>query len=182
MLDESQTIFGGAYFMSKYTKEFKLKLVKEYLKGELGCKSLAKKYNIASTPLRGWIKRYKEHEIKGLERNNVSYDGNFKISVVEYMHNNHLSLTETASKYNLGNANIIAKWEQIYYEEGPQSLFSEKRGRKSKISSKPNKKKISKATEKDLIEEVQYLRMENAYLKKLHALIQERDNPQKKKK
>lgn len=42
MLDESQTIFGGAYFMSKYTKEFKLKLVKEYLKGELGCKSLAK--------------------------------------------------------------------------------------------------------------------------------------------
>lgn len=34
--------------MSKYNLEFKLKLVKEYLEGNIGCTSLAKKYNIKS--------------------------------------------------------------------------------------------------------------------------------------
>jgi transposase len=51
----------------------------------------------------------------------------------------------------------------------------ERRGRKSKMNSdKPTKKKLSKETEEDLIAEVQRLRMENDYLKKLQALVQER--------
>ena len=41
-------------------------------------------------------------------------------------------------------------------------------------SDKPRKKKLSKETEEDLIAEVQRLRMENEYLKKLNALVQER--------
>ena len=41
-------------------------------------------------------------------------------------------------------------------------------------SNKPKKKKLSKQTEEDLIAEVQRLRMENEYLKKLQALVQER--------
>ena len=40
-------------------------------------------------------------------------------------------------------------------------------------SDKP-KKKINQQTEEDLIAEVQRLRMENEYLKKLQALVQER--------
>lgn len=48
------------------------------------------------------------------------------------------------------------------------------------MSSKPRKKQLSK--EKDLIEEVQRLRMENAYLKKLQALVQERTKPKQSKK
>lgn len=168
--------------MSKYSKEFKLKIVKEYLKGNCAYETIAKKYNIPPAPLQRWINRYKEHGIDGLERNNITYDGNFKISVVEYMHNNHLSLNETSAKFNLSGDWLVAKWERIYYEEGPQALFRDNRGRKRKMSSKPKKKKLDENVEKDLIEEVQFLRMENAYLKKLHALIQERDNPQKKKK
>jgi len=41
-------------------------------------------------------------------------------------------------------------------------------------SDKPRKKKLNKETEEDLITEVQRLRMENEYLKKLNALVQER--------
>ena len=50
------------------------------------------------------------------------------------------------------------------------------------MNSKPRKKKLSESTEKDLIAEIQQLRMENAYLKKLNALVQERikrENPKK---
>ncbi|MBM7716737.1 transposase-like protein, partial [Bacillus thermophilus] len=34
--------------MAKYNEEFKIKLVTEYLYGNLGYKSLAKKYNMGS--------------------------------------------------------------------------------------------------------------------------------------
>ena len=49
------------------------------------------------------------------------------------------------------------------------------------MSSKPKKKKIDKEVEEDLIEEVQRLRMENEYLKKLKALVQERIKRENKK-
>ena len=98
------------------------------------------------------------------------------------MHTNHLSATETAIHFNLGTHSVVLKWERIYYEEGPQGLYEERRGRKRNMSSKPRKNKISKDTEKDLIEEVQQLRMENEYLKKLNALVQERIKRENKKK
>ena len=101
--------------------------------------------------------------------------------VVEYMHRNHLSLAKTCVKFNLGNHNMVGKWERIYYEEGPQNLYKERRGKTKDMSSK-SKKKLSKEVEKDLIAEVQHLRMENEYLKKLNALVQERIKRENKKK
>ena len=50
------------------------------------------------------------------------------------------------------------------------------------MSSKPKKKKLDKNIEEDLIDEVQRLRMENEYLKKLNALVQERIKRENKKK
>ena len=50
------------------------------------------------------------------------------------------------------------------------------------MSYKPQKKKLSKENEEDLIEEVQRLRMENTYLKKLQALVQKRTKPKQSKK
>ena len=98
------------------------------------------------------------------------------------MHTNHLSATITATKFNLANENTVLRWEHIYYEEGPQALYKEKRGRNKNMSSKPRKKKLSKEVEEDLIAEVQRLRMENAYLKKLQALVQKRTKPKQLKK
>ena len=59
-------------------------------------------------------------------RNNHTYDGNFKLNVVKYMHQNHLSLSETAIHFNLSGDAIVGKWERIYYEGGPQALFEER--------------------------------------------------------
>ena len=50
------------------------------------------------------------------------------------------------------------------------------------MSSKPREKKLSKKNEENLIEEVQRLRMENAYLKKLNDLVAERVRQEKKHK
>ena len=168
--------------MSKYSEEFKLEVVKYYLNGA-GYSKTATKFGIPSlSTVQKWVKKYQEHGIKGLLKNfKSSYSGEFKQNVVEYMHENHLSVVQTAIHFNLGSIDQATRWERIYYEEGPQALYEERRGRKN-MSSKPRKKKLSKETEKDLIEEVQQLRMENEYLKKLDALVQERIKRENKKK
>ena len=45
--------------MPKYTKEFKIKLVMEYLSGETGgLPAIANKYNIPDSTLENWIRKY----------------------------------------------------------------------------------------------------------------------------
>lgn len=170
--------------MSKYSKEFKLEVVKYCIEGHHGFKTTADYFSIPSkTIVRKWCKKYEIHGEKGLLKNlKASYSGEFKQNVIEYMHTKHLSYFETANYFNLGNADVVGKWERIYYEKGPQGLYVKRRGKNKNMNAKPRKKKLSKENEEDLIEEVQRLRMENAYLKKLQALVQERTKPKQSKK
>jgi len=169
--------------MSKYNIELKLKIVNDMIKNKISIVATSHKYNINENSIKYWLKKYTEHGVKGLIKNIQKYDGDFKLNVIKYMHENHLSLTETAIKYNIANHVIVGKWECIYYEKGPQALFEEQRGRKN-MSSKPSKKNLSKDITEDVLDELQRLRIENAYLKKLNALVQERiqrENPKKQK-
>ena len=168
--------------MSKYSNKFKLEVIKYCIEKHHGYGSTAKYFNIPSLEtVRRWCKHYKVHGIVGIVKNkNNKYDGKFKMKVVEYMHENHLSASETAINFNLPQEGAVLKWERIYYEEGPQALFEKRRGRPRKMSSKKNKKNVNE--NEDLLEEVQRLRMENEYLKKLNALVQERIKRENKKK
>ena len=168
--------------MSKYSNELKLEIVKYCIEEYHSKYDAANKFNIPSpTPIDDWIRKYKKHGVEGLiKQKKSSYSGGFKQNVIEYMHSNHLSATETAIHFRI-MTNAVLKWERIYYEEGPQALYEERRGRKKNMSSKP-KKKLSKEIEEDLIAENQRLRMENEYLKKLNALVQERIKRENKKK
>ena len=169
--------------MSKYSNEFKLEVVKYYLEGHHSRAGTARKFGMpSSTPLKEWIKKYQEHGPEGLiKQQKSSYSGEFKQNVVEYMHDNHLSATQTAIHFRLQTP-IVLKWERIYYEEGPQGLYKERRGRSRNMESKPKKKKLDKQVEEYLIAENQRLKMENEYLKKLNALVQERIKRENKKK
>lgn len=108
---------------------------------------------------------------------NKRYTPEFKIKVVETMHQEKLSHLETERMFELPH-NSAANWERIYLEEGKEGLYIERRGRKS--TGRPAK--IKKEVEEDLIAEVQRLRAENAYLKKLNALVSERVRQEKKHK
>ena len=109
---------------------------------------------------------------------NKRYTGEFKQKVVETMQNEKLSYRETARQFEISDDKMVAKWERIYLEEGPEGLYIERRGRKS--TGRP--RKMPKEVEEDLLAEVQRLRAENAYLKKLNALVAERVRQEKKRK
>ena len=111
-------------------------------------------------------------------KQNKKYTPEFKIKVVETMHNEKLSYRETAQEFGINAHNIVARWERIYIEEGAEGLRIERRGRKS--TGRP--RKLKKDVEEDLLAEVQRLRAENDYLKKLSALVAERVRQEKKQK
>ena len=110
---------------------------------------------------------------------NKRYTGEFKQEVVETMQREKLSYKEVARLYGITAHDRVASWERIYLEEGPEGLYIERRGRGSK-GSPP--KKLKPEVEEDLLAEVQRLRAENAYLKKLNALVAERVRQERKQK
>ena len=97
--------------------------------------------------------------------------------VVETMLRDKLSYREAARQFDISDHSRVTSWERIYLTEGPTGLYIERRGR----SSKGRPAKFPKEVEEDLLKEVQRLRAENAYLKKLQALVLERERHQKKK-
>ena len=44
--------------MSKYSEEYKLRVVKAYISGEGGTVTVAKKYKVARTCLQQWVAQY----------------------------------------------------------------------------------------------------------------------------
>jgi len=167
--------------MSKYSYEQKLAAVLRVLEEHMSPLESAKILGTAYEHVRRWVKRYENFGPEGLMSNKSIYTGDFKISVIKYMHKNSFSLSDTANKFNVSDT-AVARWERIFYEEGPEGLFVEKRGRNKMSSKKIKKPKLTKDTKEDLIAEVQRLRMENEYLKKLHALVQKRISQENKKK
>lgn len=107
---------------------------------------------------------------------NKKYTGEFKQLVIETMRSEGLSCMETAERFGLRHKRI-QDWERIYLAEGPEGLYIEHRGR----SSTGRPKKLPKEVEADLLAENQRLKAELAYLKKLQALVSEREQRQKKK-
>ncbi|MCM3584735.1 transposase [Mesobacillus maritimus] len=74
--------------MVKYSEEFKIKLVTEYLHGNLGYNSLAKKYNMPSqTPLQDWVRAYKTQGVEGLKRRKMkeAYSIKLKLDTIQLL-------------------------------------------------------------------------------------------------
>lgn len=107
---------------------------------------------------------------------NKKYSGEFKQQVVEADIKNKLSYVEAARQFGIKSETQVNRWERIYLTEGVQALYEERRGRtkggKGNRTVPPSK--FSKEVETDLLNEVQRLRAENDYLKKLNALVAER--------
>lgn len=159
-----------------YSTELKLEIVERYLKGDIGIKRLAKEYHISFGDIQKWRDACQEHGVAGLNTTHGTYTGDFKVSVVEYMHNTGASLRKTAAHFNIPSFRTVSQWERIYYEQGKDALYQEQRGRANKLGEKrPRKPKANPDVNEDLLAEVQCLRMENEYLKKLNALIQKRE-------
>lgn len=169
--------------MSKYSYEFKMKVVQAYLNGEGSYEYLAKKYNLSDKhSLRIWVSSYKEFGKEGLmrSRQNKNYSLQFKLSVVELYLSSEVSYRELALSQGINNPSLITRWVNDFRIAGPDALRPKKKGRKKTLDTRELKKPSQSNEEKpvdtsaervkELENELLRLRIENAYLKELRRL------------
>ena len=162
---------GGAFFMSKYSEEFKLKIVLDYIEKHISPEQQEKAYGVSSSQIRQWIAQYK---LNGkFTEPTRHFSGEFKLKVLNYQQEHNLSNLQVALIFGITNIGTICAWRKKYITGGIEAL-SQKQGRRSKMPKKsliPNKPR--EEWTKD--EELAYLRMENEFLKKYLALVQRDD-------
>jgi transposase len=164
--------------MSKYTKEIKLKIVLEHKNEKVGWRQLERKYKICGSLIKQWIAQYEL--IGDFFKPTRHFSGDFKLKVLNYQQEHHLSDQNTALTFGITSKSTISAWRKKYISGGKEALF-QKQGRYSKMPKKsliPNKPR--EEWTKD--EELAYLRMENEYLKKYLALVQEDEKKKQQQK
>lgn len=169
--------------MIKFSKQFKLRVVQDYLNGKLGFTLIAVKYGVDAALVRRWVAVFGHHGEDGLCGKVQRYDVKFKVSVLRHMWENALSCNQAAAIFNIRSPSSIGEWRRRYRDGGVDAI-APPRTKTHEIqmpTSKPAPKPDRERTRDDLIKEVEYLRMENEVLKKLQALAQARKSSDKKK-
>lgn len=168
--------------MSKYSFEFKKKIVLEYINGEGGLDYLAKKYGFSSNSQIGkWVANYRKFGDDGLKRSRKreTYSFEKKLSVVELYLSSEISYQDLALQEGVTNPALIAMWVKLFRVAGSDALRPRKKGRKKtldnpkeKISVQTDDSNIDTSVEhvKELEDELLKLKIENAFLKELRRL------------
>jgi transposase len=98
-----------------------------------------------------------------------------------------ISSIETAAIFNISSSRLIRKWKIQFEQGGIDALESRKKGRRPSMKKETKKKESMKpvpteGTVEALQAKIKRLEMENAYLKKLNALVQMQEKLQTKSK
>jgi len=162
-----------------YSAELKLQAVKEYLEGKLSKYQIIDKYKISSTTqLSNWIKKYNGHssikaykgEAKAMTKGR-STTWQERIEIVQYCLLNQHDYHKTAGQFQVS-------YQQVYqwvkkFEDGGQDALKDGRGRKKALEelTEADQQKLKM---KRMEYEIERLRAENAFLKKLEELERRR--------
>ena len=163
---------------TKFSIKFKEDVVKEHLQGRLSLREISIKYGISSQYLYRLVLKYESQGGFILQSGNNIYDKSFKLACVLSVFQDKLSLSEAALKFGIPSDSTIVKWIKLYRELGEDGLSATARGRPKVMSVPKKKKKKERSSDPKtaaMEEELEYLRAENAYLKKLNALVQQEE-------
>ena len=121
---------------SSYSKEFKMKVVEEYIKGEGSSIDLGVKYNISSGLLRSWARMYNANrELRDYSPKQEVYMAQARRkttieerkAIVDYCINHNRHYKNTAAKYDVSYSQVYS-WVKKYDTDGEDGL-TDKRGR-----------------------------------------------------
>lgn len=170
--------------MKQYSYKFKVKLVKEYQRGEGSAKDLAKKYSICGHGLiERWIGQVQNRGFKALHPGEwIRYPVDYKLEVVNYCLKNGISQNATALHFGIDNP-TISRWIKTYQRQGVAG-FCPKHQRRQKAMKKPARSITADASQRQEIQKLQdelyEVKMERDTLKKLIAVTQMKLPTQKK--
>jgi transposase len=155
-----------------HSLEKKLSLIKKYESG-IRLKRLADEYDVYPSLLKLWVRQYRTNGDSGLIMKNPSYTPDLKKKIVLEIIKDNLSLHQASINYCISRS-VIDKWVNKARTLGLESLVEDGRGksRKEVMGKSKSPKPLSREEELELV--IERLRAENAYLKKLRALVEKR--------
>ncbi len=168
--------------MKKYSLETKLAVVNAYLDGTESLRDTAKKYNVSKTMLHRWVARFQKHGVAAFQEAYTNYSIEFKMDVLNYINEMGASIEEATAVFNIPAFSTVSTWKYLFETQGIDALQPKKKGRPSMKKESKKNQPIEEGSEEALRAEIERLRMENAYLKKLNALVQEKETLQNKTK
>lgn len=173
--------------MSKYSSTFKQEVVAYHGDGERSYREVGLRFGLDYSMVRKWVANHAAHGLAGLTKKFSHYDAHFRLSVLERMWKDGLSRRQAAALFDIRSAGCLSVWERQYERGGLEALAPRRKGRPPgmKTPEPPletnNPSTDSVKSREELLVELAYLRMENAYLKKLEALTQGRRAPSGRK-
>ena len=164
----------------RYDLDFKIKVIAYYKEGH-SSSATGEKFGLDNKIVSKWVQQYQHGGIDAIKpkTSKAKYSSDFKHQVLTTMLTQGLSQSETALTFNISSPALISHWHKAYRLYGMSGLTSKHKGSStvtSPITDKPDDEK----TPAELKRELQYLRAENAYLKKLDALLREKEQAVKK--
>ncbi len=162
----------------KLTNQEKLKMVLEHLNEGIPLHTLADKYQYHVSNVKYFIGLYRMHgENVFLNRSeNMIYTRQQKLNAIDRVNKEHISYRQLSLQLGLIDPGILRDWVNLYKTKG-EAAIQTTHGRKSYLK---HEERLDQIAEKSLQDRLKYLEAENAYLKKLYALIQKRSKRMKK--
>lgn len=163
--------------VNKYSYAFKLQCIEAVLKKKQSIIKVSRDFGIRPSNLRLWLGFYEKYGRSSLcGRVNQRYNPASRLIVLQAIEREKISLREACIRYNIPSMSTIILWQRAYRSKGYAGLINKPQGRPPNMKSpiKRRAKKPSKplTREEELLKENEYLRAENALLKKLQALVQ----------
>lgn len=115
---------------------------------------------------------------------NRVYSNELKQEIIDEVLLLNQSIKSTSIKFGLSSAGMLVNWLKSYKENG-YTLVNNKQGRPKSMNKKPKQadKPLNQEEHiKQLEKEILYLRAQNDYLKKLRAVVEQREKRHLKKK
>ena len=170
--------------MAKYSEMDKLQAVLRYLEGNESSHGIARFIETNHQAILKWVKQYEYNSVEAFNKQYTNYSSQFKLDVLNYMIEHGTSLNETAAISGIAAPSTISVWKKQFETQGFDALQSKKKGRPSmkKETNKQSKQAPVEGSPEALQAEINRLRMENEYLKKLNALVQAKEKSPKKTK
>ena len=107
--------------MSKYSEEFKLKFVFEYIEKHINPEQQKKKYGIHPSLVRQWIS---QHQIAGkFTKPTRHFSWEFKLKVLNCQQVYHLSDSQITLIFGITNTGKVCAWRKKYIIGGAEALF-----------------------------------------------------------
>ncbi|WP_339306276.1 IS3 family transposase [Paenibacillus sp. FSL L8-0435] len=158
--------------MTKFSSDEKIQAVMRYKKGSESLKSIAKSIGLHHSGFLNWIRQYEHHGEKAFKKGYTSYPAQIKLDVLHYMNEFGTSVRETAAIFNIPSHSTLLSWQKSLELQGIDALQPKKKGRSSmKKGSKAQKNQtLVEGSVEALQAEVERLKMENAYFKKVECL------------